>query len=54
MMMITIDIATVALSTAGEKDERGGGGEVAEGGESDHQGGYPDYIGHDYLACDLI
>ena len=52
-MMILTDIATVPLSTAGAKDERGGGGEVAEGGKSDHQGGYPDYIGHDYLGPDL-
>ena len=53
MMMILTDIATVPLSTAGAKDERGGGGEVAEGGKSDYQGGYPEYIGHD-LACDYL
>ena len=50
MMMILTDIATVPLSTAGAKDERRGGGEVAEGGKPDHQG----HGGHDNLILIIM
>ena len=57
IMMFLTDIATIPFSTARAKNERGGGGKIAERGKPANQGdyhGYHDHYDHPNIYDDLM